>query len=94
MDTEIPLQFQQQPPIQLGDPQPHPQHQPVLLQNELAVVRRAGREAVRSFLESHNCFAVLKTSAKVVVFDTRIPIQLAFYALVEHGKQGPTRRTC
>jgi 5'-AMP-activated protein kinase, regulatory gamma subunit len=86
MDTEIPLQFQQQPPIHLGDQQ-QPHHQPVLLQNELAVVRRAGREAVRSFLESHNCFAVLKTSAKVVVFDTRIPIQLAFYALVEHGKQ-------
>lgn len=75
MDTEIPLQFQQQQSH-------HAVHQ---LRNELTVVRRAGREAVRAFLESHNCFAVLKTSAKVVVFDTRIPIQLAFYALVEHG---------
>ena len=75
MDTEIPLQFQQQQSH-------HGVHQ---LRNELTVVRRAGREAVRAFLESHNCFAVLKTSAKVVVFDTRIPIQLAFYALVEHG---------
>jgi 5'-AMP-activated protein kinase, regulatory gamma subunit len=79
MDTEIPLQFQQQQSHQTV-PQ-HPQ-----LQNELTVVRRAGRQAVRAFLESHNCFAVLKISAKVVVFDTRIPIQLAFYALVEHGE--------
>jgi hypothetical protein len=54
-------------------------------QNEQAVVRRAGRQAVRHFLEQHTCFAVLRASGKVVVFDTRIPIQLAFYALVEHG---------
>lgn len=57
-----------------------------LMQNEVTVVRRAGRQAVRHFLESHHCFAVLRTSGKVVVFDTRIPIQLAFYALVEHGE--------
>jgi hypothetical protein len=55
------------------------------LQNETQVIRQAGREAIRQFLETHNCFAVLRTSGKVVVFDTRIPIQLAFYALVEHG---------
>jgi hypothetical protein len=55
------------------------------LQNETQVIRHAGREAIRQFLETHNCFAVLRTSGKVVVFDTRIPIQLAFYALVEHG---------
>jgi hypothetical protein len=56
------------------------------LQNETQVIRQAGREAIRQFLETHNCFAVLRMSGKVVVFDTRIPIQLAFYALVEHGK--------
>jgi hypothetical protein len=56
------------------------------LQNEQAVVRKAGRQAIRQFLDSHTCFAVLRTSGKVVVFDIRIPIQLAFYALVEHGK--------
>jgi hypothetical protein len=32
---------------------------------------------------------VLRNSGKVVVFDTRIPIQLAFYALVEHGEWIP-----
>ena len=55
------------------------------LANEQEVVRRAGRQAISTFLDSHNCFSVLRASGKVVVFDTRIPIQLAFYALVEHG---------
>lgn len=53
--------------------------------NEQEVVRRAGRQAISAFLGSHNCFSVLRASGKVVVFDTQIPIQLAFYALVEHG---------
>jgi len=57
-----------------------------ILQNERQVVRRAGRQAIRQFLEQHNCFSVLRASGKVVVFDTRIPVQLAFYALVEHGE--------
>ena len=56
-----------------------------VLQNESQVIRKAGRQAIRQFLESHTCFCVLRTSGKVVVFDTRIPMQLAFYALVEHG---------
>lgn len=56
-----------------------------MLQNEREVVRRAGRQAISTFLDGHNCFSVLRASGKVVVFDTRIPIQLAFYALVEHG---------
>lgn len=57
----------------------------ISLVNEQEVVRRAGRQAISAFLDSHNCFSVLRASGKVVVFDTRIPIQLAFYALVEHG---------
>ena len=56
------------------------------LANEQEVVRRAGRQAISAFLDGHNCFSVLRASGKVVVFDTRIPIQLAFYALVEHGR--------
>jgi hypothetical protein len=56
-----------------------------LLQNERQVVRQAGRQAIRQFLEQHACYSVLRASGKVVVFDVRIPIQLAFYALVEHG---------
>lgn len=57
------------------------------LGNEVEVVRKAGRHAISAFLDSHNCFSVIRASGKVVVFDTRIPIQLAFYALVEHGKR-------
>ena len=55
------------------------------LVNEQEVVRRAGRQAISAFLDCHNCFSVLRNSGKVVVFDRRIPVQLAFYALVEHG---------
>jgi len=58
-----------------------------MLQNEREVVRKAGRQAISAFLDGHNCFSVLRASGKVVVFDTRIPIQLAFYALVEHDMQ-------
>lgn len=57
------------------------------LLNEREIVRAAGRSAISSFLDSHTCFQVLRASGKVVVFDTRIPIQLAFYALVEHDMQ-------
>jgi 5'-AMP-activated protein kinase regulatory gamma subunit len=63
-----------------------PLHLPQQMLNERAVVRQAGRQAIRQFLESHNCFTGLRASGKIVVFDTRIPIQLAFYALVEHGE--------
>jgi len=55
--------------------------------HEQDVIRETGRAAIGSFLESQNCFTVLRASGKVVVFDTRIPIQLAFYALVEHDMQ-------
>ena len=65
-----------------------------MLQNEREVVRRAGRQAISAFLDGHNCFSVLRASGKVVVFDTRIPIQLAFYALVEHGETGDGLLTC
>jgi len=55
------------------------------LHNEQEVVRSAGRQAISSFLDAYTCFSVMRASGKVVVFDVRIPIQLAFYALVEHG---------
>jgi len=54
---------------------------------EREVVRNTGKQAIVSFLESQTCYTVLRASGKVVVFDTRIPIQLAFYALVEHDMQ-------
>ena len=57
------------------------------MRNEKEVVRSAGREeAISAFVEAHNCFSIVRESSEmVVVFDARIPIQLAFYALVEHG---------
>ena len=79
MDTS-----QSQSSLQAGPPDDLPAA--AMLQNEREVVRRAGRQAISAFLDGHNCFSVLRASGKVVVFDTRIPIQLAFYALVEHGE--------
>jgi CBS domain-containing protein len=52
--------------------------------HDKTVLREAGKQAIHAFLKEHTCFSVLRVSGKVVVFDTRIPIQLAFYALVEH----------
>mmetsp|Transcript_12181 Transcript_12181/g.49043 ORF Transcript_12181/g.49043 Transcript_12181/m.49043 type:complete len:400 (-) Transcript_12181:351-1550(-) len=52
--------------------------------NEQEVLRRAGREVITAFLKSRTCFDLIRPSGKVVVFETRIPIQLAFYALLEH----------
>ena len=52
--------------------------------NEQEVMRVAGREAIQSFLQSRRCFELIRPSGKVVVFETKIPIQFAFYALLEH----------
>jgi len=51
--------------------------------NEKEVVRRAGRTAILTFLRTAKVYDVIRTSGKVVVFDIRISVQLAFYALVE-----------
>ena len=56
------------------------------LLNEKDVIRKAGKDRIKEFLQSHVCYDLLKTSGKVVVFDSSIPVQLAFYALVEHGE--------
>lgn len=58
-----------------------------MLHDEKAVLHEAGITAITEFLETQNNYSVLRYSGKVVVFDTRIPIQLAFYALVEHDMQ-------
>ena len=67
--------------------------------NERQVLRSAGRDAIASFLQSHSVFELVRASGKarkrkpvassmwcsqVIVFETNIPIQLAFYALLEH----------
>lgn len=64
----------------------HSHPESVQFRNEREVIQEAGRQAIASFLEEQTCFSILRPSSKVVVFDTRIPIQLAFYALVEHGE--------
>mmetsp|Transcript_32902 Transcript_32902/g.99240 ORF Transcript_32902/g.99240 Transcript_32902/m.99240 type:complete len:336 (+) Transcript_32902:3525-4532(+) len=52
--------------------------------NEQEVLRAAGRSAIASFLQSRSVFELIRTSGKVIVFEMNIPIQLAFYALLEH----------
>eukprot|EP00518_Triparma_eleuthera_P004948 CAMPEP_0182458296 /NCGR_PEP_ID=MMETSP1319-20130603/3674_1 /TAXON_ID=172717 /ORGANISM="Bolidomonas pacifica, Strain RCC208" /LENGTH=123 /DNA_ID=CAMNT_0024656959 /DNA_START=295 /DNA_END=662 /DNA_ORIENTATION=- len=55
--------------------------------HEKSVIRSAGKSAILSFLRSHKSLSVVRPSGKVVVFDSRISVQLAFYALVEHDMQ-------
>ena len=40
-----------------------------------------------AFLRRTRCYSMMKDSAKVVVFETSIPVQLGFYALLEHNVQ-------
>ncbi|CAK4506838.1 unnamed protein product [Aphanomyces euteiches] len=44
-----------------------------------------GQRVVRAFLHNCKCYDVIKNSGKVVVFDVKIPVNLAFFALVEHN---------
>lgn len=74
-----------QPPLPLSSGGPAGAASGML--GERDVVRKTGKRAIVSFLEAQTCFTVVRESGKVVVFDTRIPIQLAFYALVEHDMQ-------
>jgi 5'-AMP-activated protein kinase, regulatory gamma subunit len=80
------MDIHHQQPHQLVGADNLPSGPSLQMANEQEVVRKAGRYAISAFLDSHNCFSVMRASGKVVVFDTRIPIQLAFYALVEHGR--------
>jgi hypothetical protein len=44
-----------------------------------------GRAVMSEFLSSARAYDIIPDSSKVVVFDTEVPVKLAFYALVEHG---------
>jgi len=52
--------------------------------NEKEVLRRTGKEVIHEFLGSKTLYDMMRQSGKLVFFDTNIPIQLAFYALLEH----------
>ena len=40
---------------------------------------------VTSIFSTQKCYDLMQNSSKAVVFETSIPFQLAFFALVEHG---------
>jgi len=37
------------------------------------------------FMKEHHCYDLFPTSSKLVVFDTKLPVKKAFYALVANG---------
>ena len=39
------------------------------------------------FMREHCCYDLIPTSAKLVVFDTKLSVKKAFYALVANGKK-------
>lgn len=38
------------------------------------------------FMKEHKCYDLIPTSSKLVVFDTKLPVKKAFYALVANGE--------
>jgi hypothetical protein len=57
-----------------------------LAQASVMDIVKEGKRVIAAFLRETQCYDVVKNSGKVVVFDVKIPINLAFFALVEHGK--------
>lgn len=55
-----------------------------LSQTSVLDIVKEGRHVIAAFLRETQCYNVIKNSGKVVVFDIKIPINLAFFALVEH----------
>lgn len=45
------------------------------------------RESVKAIFAGTSCYDLISTSSKTIVFETTIPFQLAFYALIEHDAQ-------
>lgn len=48
---------------------------------------RIGKSYILNLMKSCTAYDVLPESNKVVVFDSSIPVHLAFYGLVEHGME-------
>lgn len=44
-----------------------------------------GKSVIAEFLQAHTCYDLMHQSGKIVVFDTRIAVNLAFFALAEHN---------
>ena len=38
------------------------------------------------FMKKHDCYDLIPNSSKIVIFDTRLPVKKAFFALVANGK--------
>lgn len=38
------------------------------------------------FMRLHDCYDLIPNSSKIVIFDTRLPVKKAFFALVANGK--------
>ncbi|KAE8989203.1 hypothetical protein PF005_g20097 [Phytophthora fragariae] len=55
-----------------------------LAQASVMDIVKEGKRVIAAFLKETPCYDVIKNSGKVVVFDVKIPINLAFFALVEH----------
>ena len=38
------------------------------------------------FMRLHDCYDLIPNSSKIVIFDTRLPVKKAFFALVANGE--------
>ena len=46
------------------------------------------------FIKNHRCYDLIPTSSKLVVFDTKLSVKKAFYALVANGKSKKHLSSC
>lgn len=49
--------------------------------------------AFANYMKEHDCYSLIPTSSKIVIFDTRLPVKKAFFALVANGKEIYNART-
>ena len=65
-----------------------------LAQASVLDIVKEGKRVIAAFMSETQCYDVIKNSGKVVVFDVKIPINLAFFPLVEHGERKISANVC
>jgi hypothetical protein len=53
---------------------------------QMTISQADAKAAIQSIFSSTSCYDLMQNSSKALVFEAQIPFQLAFYALIEHGK--------
>lgn len=63
----------------------HSPHSPHMRSSQEPFSLGQDHEGVQSVINSTSCYDLMRNSSKIILFETTIPFQLAFYALLEHA---------